>query len=162
MSRPASPPRTFWQHLRRVLLVLLLLALSPFLVWWIVNRIDESPSPEAQRFAAPPSRTVADVDNASILARPLNDLRSLGRELAQMAARGFVGAVLRPHHREDAELHLVRRPPQPVEEDGELVGLDALRSGISRRLRNEEGGDIGLRAHAASFTRPRRFCNVAA
>ena len=84
MSRPASPPRTFWQHLRRVLLVLLLLALSPFLVWWIVNRIDESPSPEAQRFAAPPSRSVADVDNAWLYLAGLGapeseDPRVLGR-----------------------------------------------------------------------------------
>ena len=101
MSRPASTPRTFWQHLRRVLLILLLLALSPFLLWWVINRIDESPSPEAQRFAAPPSRTVADVDNAWLylagLGAPENeDPRVHGRRRVDAIAARYAQSPVPP------------------------------------------------------------------
>jgi hypothetical protein len=51
---------------------------------------------------------VADVDHAGILARALDDLRSGGRQRAQPLLRGFVGAVLVPHRREDAELGKAR------------------------------------------------------
>ncbi len=47
---------------------------------------------------------VADIDDAGILARPADDARPCGRQAPQPFARGFVGAVLAPHHREDAEL----------------------------------------------------------
>ena len=51
---------------------------------------------------------VADVDDAGVLAGPLQHLRTLGRQLLQMHARALVAAVLAPHHREDAELGEVR------------------------------------------------------
>ena len=59
---------------------------------------------------------VADVDDAGILARALDHPRRLGRQLLQMDARGFVGAVLAPHHREDAELgqRSARGPGSPA------------------------------------------------
>ena len=46
---------------------------------------------------------VADVDDAGVFAGALNDPRRLRRQLAQMQARGLVGAMLVPHRREDAE-----------------------------------------------------------
>ena len=51
------------------------------------------------------SLAVADVDDAGILARALDHPRRLGRQLLQPHLRGFVGAVLAPHGREDAEFH---------------------------------------------------------
>src|SRR5512143_2970830 len=47
---------------------------------------------------------VVDVDDAGVLAWPLQHPRRLGRKLAQMDARRLVGAMLAPHHAEDAEL----------------------------------------------------------
>jgi hypothetical protein len=49
-------------------------------------------------------RAVADVDHAGVLAGALNHPGRLRRQRAQMEARGFVGAVLVPHRRDDAEL----------------------------------------------------------
>ena len=46
----------------------------------------------------------ADIDDAGVLARPLHHALSRGRQLLQMQARALVGAVLAPHHAEDAEL----------------------------------------------------------
>ena len=46
---------------------------------------------------------VADVDDAGILARALHHLRGLRGQALEMDAAGFVGAVLAPHHAEDAE-----------------------------------------------------------
>ena len=54
--------------------------------------------------------SVAEIDDAGILAGALDHLRPFGRELLQPHLRGFVGAVLRPHHREDAELGEARFP----------------------------------------------------
>ena len=41
---------------------------------------------------------VADIDYAGVLARALQHPRRFGRQLAQMRARRFVGAMLAPHH----------------------------------------------------------------
>ena len=46
---------------------------------------------------------VADVDDARVLARPLHHQPAARRQPLQMHARGFVGAVLAPHHAEDAQ-----------------------------------------------------------
>src|SRR5580700_5049039 len=48
--------------------------------------------------------SITDIDNAGVLARPLDDAPAAGRQPLQMHARGFVGAVLAPHHAEDAQL----------------------------------------------------------
>ncbi len=45
---------------------------------------------------------VADVDHPGS-GRALDDLRPLGRQLAQVKARGLVRAMLVPHRRDDAE-----------------------------------------------------------
>jgi hypothetical protein len=50
------------------------------------------------------SEAVSDVDDAGVLARALEDGRTLGRETSQVDARTFVAAVFGPHHAEDAEL----------------------------------------------------------
>ncbi len=49
-------------------------------------------------------QAVTEVDHARVLARAADHLRPLGRQQLQPALRRLVGAVLAPHHREDAEL----------------------------------------------------------
>ena len=68
---------------------------------------------------------VADVDHAGILARALQHPRRLGRQLAQMDARGFVGAMLAPHHAEDAELDEARLAVQQALDAAILVVASA-------------------------------------
>src|SRR5271157_648281 len=46
---------------------------------------------------------LADVNDAGILARSLQDTLAARRQPFQMYARGLVGTVLAPHHAEDAE-----------------------------------------------------------
>ncbi len=46
---------------------------------------------------------VADVDDAGVLARPLQHALAARGQALQVHARRFVGAVLAPHHAEDAE-----------------------------------------------------------
>ncbi len=65
---------------------------------------------------------VADIDHAGILAGPLDHPRRLGRQLLQMHARGFVGAMLAPHHREDAQLDEVRLAAHQLQ-DARIFGL---------------------------------------
>ena len=50
------------------------------------------------------SQAVADVDGAGVLARALQHPLARRRQRLEMHARALVAAVLRPHHREDAEL----------------------------------------------------------
>ena len=45
----------------------------------------------------------ADIDDAGVLARPLHHQLAARRQLLQVQARALVGAVLAPHHAEDAE-----------------------------------------------------------
>src|ERR1700686_5224601 len=47
---------------------------------------------------------ITDVDNASVLTRPLQHTAAARGQAFQVHARGFVGAVLAPHHAEDAKL----------------------------------------------------------
>ena len=70
--------------------------------------------------------SVAEIDDAGILAWPLDDLRARGGELPQPHPRGFVGAVLRPHHREDAELGERRLAPEHGEQQPVLIGAEAM------------------------------------
>ena len=69
---------------------------------------------------------VADVDRAGVLARPLQDARPAGRQLLQVDARALVAAVLRPHHREDAELGLGRLALQRAHDAVVFVGGEAV------------------------------------
>ena len=57
---------------------------------------------------------VADIHHAGVLAGPLHHVRAARRQLLQVHARGFVRAVLAPHHAEDAQLGEVRIAPQDL------------------------------------------------
>src|SRR2546423_1889718 len=48
--------------------------------------------------------SIADIDNAGILAGTLQHRRTLRRQPAQMDARTLVAAVFAPHHTENSEL----------------------------------------------------------
>ena len=76
---------------------------------------------------------VANVDDACILARALDHLRALGRQLLQPHPRGFVGAMLGPHHREDAELGQRRLAPEHGSEQPVFVGTQAMLGDQVRR-----------------------------
>ena len=76
---------------------------------------------------------VADVDDARILARPLDHPRRLGRERAQMDFRGFIRAVLVPHRRENAELGECRHAADELEDARVFVGLERVLGDKYRR-----------------------------
>jgi hypothetical protein len=61
---------------------------------------------ERDRFA------VAEIDDAGVLAWPLQYVVAPRRQALQQQRRVLVRAVLRPQEREDAELEVVRPPPQ--------------------------------------------------
>jgi len=89
--KKANQKRTGWQKLRRFVVVVLVVCLSPLLVWWIFNLFDEEPSAEALRLSAQPAARVADVDNAwlafaGIDAAADKDLIALGRRRVDAAA----------------------------------------------------------------------------
>ena len=65
---------------------------------------------------------VADVDDARVLAGPLEHARPRRRERPEVDARGLVGAVLAPHRREDAELDVVRLAAEDLQDSPVLVG----------------------------------------
>ena len=69
---------------------------------------------------------VAEIDHAGVLARSLDDLRARGRQRLQPDARGFVGAVLAPHDREDAEFADRRLAAEDFEQALVLVRLEAV------------------------------------
>ena len=69
---------------------------------------------------------VADVDGAGVLARPLQHARPGRRQLPQVDPRALVAAVLRPHHREDAELGQGRLAAERRDDAVVLVGLQAV------------------------------------
>jgi hypothetical protein len=62
---------------------------------------------------------LAEVDDARVLTRPLQDALALGREAAQQERRVLVSAVLRPEEGENGQLEVVRgapeQTPDPVE-----------------------------------------------
>ena len=95
---------------------------------------------------------VTDIDDTGILARPLDHLLAGDRKLAQMRARGFVGTVLGPHDRENAQLHQVRRPAQTVQDDLVFGVDDAV-------FLDDLGGDaFGVLGHGG-YALPRRDSN---
>ena len=81
--------------------------------------------------------SVADVDDAGILARPHQHPRRLGRQPAQVDARRLVGTVLVPHRREDAELGEGRLAPDQLQDALVFVRLEAVAG-------DEVGRDFGL------------------
>jgi hypothetical protein len=83
---------------------------------------------------------VADVDDAGVLARPLDHPRRLGRQAAQVDLGRLVGAVLVPHRREDAELGEARGAADQAENALVLVRLEAVFGDEFRR----DGGLVGF------------------
>ena len=72
------------------------------------------------------SKPVADIDDTGVLARPLNDTGTSGRQRAQMDFRGFVRAVLVPHRREYAELGEARNAADELFEARVFVRLETV------------------------------------
>ena len=66
-------------------------------------------------------QAVADVDGAGVLARALHHPRAGGRQRLQVHARALVAAVLRPHHREQAQLQQVRLAAEQFLDAGVLA-----------------------------------------
>ena len=91
------------------------------------------------------SQAIADIDDAGVLARPLDHMRTLGRQTAQMNLGGFIRAVLVPHRRKDAELGQGRLTPDQIEQTLVLVGLEAV-------FGDESGGDFDGSIHDSHAT----------
>ena len=68
-------------------------------------------------------QSVANVHHTCVFTRTLNDPGTRGREGAQPFLRGFVGTVLVPHRREDAEFGERRFAPDQIEDTLILVRL---------------------------------------
>jgi len=69
---------------------------------------------------------VIDIDHAGIFARSLDDARSLCRQRAQPLLGGFIGAVLIPHGREDAELGKARFAADQIQNALVFIRLEAV------------------------------------
>ena len=90
---------------------------------------------------------VADVDDAGVFARALDDAVALGGQALEVNAAGFVGAVLAPHHAVNAQFgergHTAERRQNAVV----LVRSDAVRGeqlrGDGGWLGNDCGGGSG-------------------
>ncbi len=76
---------------------------------------------------------VADVDHPGVFARSPNHPGRRSGKLAQMQARGLVGAVLVPHRGEDAELREARRAAEQRQNALIFLGFEAM-SGDERRV----------------------------
>src|SRR5438093_13194007 len=81
--------------------------------------------------------TVADVDHAGVFSRPLDDPRPAGGKFLQMHAARLVGAVLRPHHRENPQLGVIRRATEDLFDALVFVGSKTMGGNYCR-------GDRGL------------------
>ena len=64
--------------------------------------------------------TVAEIDHAGVLARPLKDALAARRQPAQERRGVLVAAVLRPEEREDRQLEVVRRSAEQLPDTVEL------------------------------------------
>jgi hypothetical protein len=58
----------------------------------------------------------ADADDAGVFARSLHDVFAVGGQLLQMDARALVGAVLAPHHAENAEFGVAGLAAEQVDD----------------------------------------------
>jgi hypothetical protein len=100
--------------------------------------------------------SLAEVEHAGILARPLQHAVARRRQPPQEQRRMLVAAVLRPEQREDGELEVVRLPPEQVEDALQLtVGQP---EGPMQRLLGERRQVVecspGTRRAADTLSRP--------
>src|SRR5262249_47658804 len=94
---------------------------------WVVVRLDfESARP-----------TITNVDDARIFAGALHHAAAARRQPLQVRARRFVGAVLAPHHAENAELGERRLAAQRLQDALVFLGRDAV-------LAQQFGSDSGV------------------
>ncbi len=88
---------------------------------------------------------VADVDDAGVLARPLHHAAAARRQALQMHARRLVGAVLAPHHAEDAQLGELGSRPSDFR-------MRSYSSGEMPWSRSTSGVMVGSLARAGAFS----------
>ena len=98
-------------------------------------------------------KPVADVDDTGVFPRPLNDPGRLGGKSAQMFPRGFVGAMLVPHRRENAELGKVGVRPMRARMRAYSSGFSPCAAAVGSSVQ----GDLWVSvAYALSRGSPRR------
>src|ERR1700722_7229390 len=93
---------------------------------------------------------VTDIDGAGVLAFAHRNQIALRGQSLEMTARRFVGTMLRPHHREHAELSEGRRAPEKFFDEAEFVVAQSVRvrlREIDIRLAGERHGRL---AHGCS------------
>src|SRR5258708_10286468 len=96
--------------------------------------------------------SVADIDRAGILARPLHHQFALRRQLPQMNPRRFVRAMLRPHHRKHSKLGVGRHAPNDFLNFPILLRRKPERTGlldIYFRIARKRNGTLAHRAPPA-------------
>ena len=81
--------------------------------------------------------TVTNIDDAGIFAGATDHLRAGGGQFLEMQARGLVGTMFRPHHRENTEFGDIRLAPQRVQYALIFFCIEAM-------LAHGFGGDLGL------------------
>ena len=91
-------------------------------------------------------RTITDIDDTGVLARPLQHARALGGQGLEPFFRAFIGTMLVPHGREDAEFGKGRLAPDQVEYLLVFVGLETV-------IGDEFGGDFDVVAKS-HFSQP--------
>src|SRR5262245_3695000 len=91
---------------------------------------------------------IADIHGAGVLTGPLQHLRTLCGERPQVHTRALVTAVLRPHHREDAEFGQIGLAPEEFHDALVLVALEAVAF---------DGRGIDVHAVANAFTMDSRM-----
>jgi hypothetical protein len=88
---------------------------------------------------------IADIHHARILARAMDHAGTPGGQRLEVHFRGFVGAMLVPHRRDDAKLGDGRHPPDQRDEALIFIRLQPMRL-------HKLGGDLGfvLQMHRAT------------
>src|ERR1019366_1465085 len=72
------------------------------------------------------SPAIADVDDAGVLPGPLHHATAVRGQALQVHARGFVGAVLAPHHAEDAQFRERRLATESLQQAVVFLGRDSV------------------------------------